>query len=82
MMKTDDSFLPETSFPIHSYGKGELAMCYIHNVAQQTAVNQFNEWIHTAPGLEQRLLETGMRHNTRRYTPAQVQLMVNVFGEP
>lgn len=81
MMQTDeiDSEIP---FPIHSYGKGELAMCYIHNVAQQTAVNQFNKWIRTAPGLEQRLLDTGMRTTSRRYTPAQVRLLVNVFGEP
>ena len=64
-MKSDVSTL-ETSFPIRSYGKGELAMCYIPNVTQQTAVNQFNEWVHTC----------------RRYTPAQVRLMVNVFGEP
>lgn len=80
-MKTDDSSL-ETLFLVRSYGKGELAMLYIPNVTQQTAVNQFNEWIHTAPGLEQRLLNTGMNRTCRRYTPAQVQLMVNVFGEP
>lgn len=80
-MKTDDSSL-ETLFLVRSYGKGELAMLYIPNVTQQTAVNQFNEWIHTAPGLEQRLLDAGMNRTCRRYTPAQVQLMVNVFGEP
>ena len=80
-MKTDDDSL-ETPFPVRSYGKGELAMLYIPNVAQQTAVNQFNEWVHTAPGLEQRLLDTGMNHACRRYTPAQVRLMVDIFGEP
>ena len=46
------------------------------------AVNQLNEWIRTAPGLEQRLLATGMNPYCRRYTPAQVQLMIDVFGEP
>ena len=30
-MKTDDSIL-EVCFLIRSYGKGELAMCYIHGV--------------------------------------------------
>lgn len=34
------------------------------------------------PGLEQRLLATGMNPAARRYTPAQVRLMVSVFGEP
>ena len=59
MQKTDDSIL-EVCFVIRSYGKGELAMCYIRGVAQQTAVNRFNTWIRKAPGLEQRLQETGL----------------------
>ena len=67
---------------VRSYGKGELASMYIDGVQQQTAVKQFNEWIRTAPGLEQQLQETGMAPTARRYTPAQVQLMINVFGEP
>ena len=80
-MKTDISNL-DTAFPIRSYGKGELALCYIPEVAQQTAVNQFNVWIRTAPGLEQRLLDAGLCPQRRRYTPAQVRLIVAVFGEP
>ena len=79
MMKTDDSIL-EVCFLIRSYGKGELAMCYIHGVTQQAAVNRFNTWIRKAPGLEQRLLEMGMSRTDRNYTPAQVQTIVNVFG--
>ena len=72
----------EKTFQYRSYGKGELAMCYIRGVCQHTAVKQFNEWIRTAPGLEERLLATGMKRGSRHYTPAQVQLIVNVFGEP
>ena len=59
MMKQNDSFA-EPRFPVRSYGKGELAMYYLPGIAQQTAVNRLNEWIRTAPGLEQRLLATGM----------------------
>lgn len=81
-MKKEDEPAIEDCFPIRTYGKGELALCYIHGVCQQTAVNQFNNWIRTAPGLEQRLLNTGMQRTGRHYTPAQVQLIVNVFGEP
>ena len=55
MMKQNDSFA-EPRFPVRSYGKGELAMYYLPGIAQQTAVNRLNEWIRTAPGLEQRLL--------------------------
>ena len=75
MMKENDSFA-EPRFPVRSYGKGELAMYYLPGIAR------LNEWIRTAPGLEQRLLATGMNPYCRRYTPAQVQLMINVFGEP
>ena len=70
MMKTDDSIL-EVCFLIRRYGKGELAMCYIHGVTQQAAVNRFNTWI-----------RKGMSRTGRNYTPAQVQAIVNVFGEP
>ena len=34
MQKTDDSIL-EVCFVIRSYGKGELAMCYIRGVASR-----------------------------------------------
>lgn len=47
-MKQNDSFA-EPRFPVRSYGKGELAMYYLPGIAQQTAVNQLNEWIRTAP---------------------------------
>ena len=65
MMKQNDSFA-EPRFPVRSYGKGELAMYYLPGIAQQTAVNRLNEWIRTAPGLEQRLLATGMNPYCRR----------------
>ncbi|EKU92411.1 DUF4248 domain-containing protein [Bacteroides oleiciplenus] len=81
-MKTEDDPKPDAHFPIRTYGKGELALCYIHGVCQQSAVNQFNKWICTAPGLEQSLLDTGMKCRSKHYTPAQVRLIVNVFGEP
>lgn len=78
-MEKENECTLDTHFPIRTYGKGELAMCYIRGVCQHTAVKQFNEWIRTAPGLEQRLLATGMKRGSRHYTPAQVQLIVNVL---
>ena len=61
----------EKAFQYRSYGKGELAMLYIPNVQQQSAVDRFNEWIEAAPGLKERLLST-----------AQVRLIVEVLQEP
>ena len=59
-MGKPDEDIVEKAFVVRSYGKGELASMYIDGVQQQTAVKQFNEWIRTAPGLEQQLQETGM----------------------
>lgn len=42
----------EKAFQYRSYGKGELAMLYIPNIQQQSAVDRFNEWIEAAPGLK------------------------------
>ena len=67
----------EKTFQYRSYGKGELASLYLPNITQQSAVERFNEWIDAAPGLKERLLATG-----RRYTPAQVRLIVEVLEEP
>ena len=81
-MEKTDGEITERAFVVRSYGKGELASMYIGGVQQQTAVKQFNEWIRAAPGLEQRLRETGMAPSARRYTPAQVRLIVGVLGTP
>lgn len=72
----------EKTFQYRSYGKGELAMLYIPNVQQQSAVDRFNEWIDAAPGLKERLIATGMNPRSRHYTPAQVHLIVEVLQEP
>lgn len=72
----------EKSFQYRSYGKGELAMLYLPDILQQSAVDRFNEWIEAAPGLKERLLSTGMKPRSRRYTPAQVRLIVEVLQVP
>ena len=79
-MGKPDEDIVEKAFVVRSYGKGELGSMYIDGVQQQTAVKQFNEWIRTAPGLEQQ--ETGMAPTARRYTPAQVRLIIGVLGTP
>ena len=35
----------EKTFQYRSYGKGELAMLYLPDIQQQSAVDQFNKWI-------------------------------------
>ena len=72
----------EKTFQYRSYGKGELAMLYPPDIQQQSAVDQFNKWIEAAPGLKERLIATGMNPRSRRYTPAQVRLIIEVLQEP
>lgn len=85
-MKTKNKILPEQeeekTFQYRTYGKGELALLYLPNILQQSAVDRFNEWIEAAPGLKERLLATGMNPCSRYYTPAQVRLIVEVLQEP
>ena len=55
-MKTDaeptDDEKKEKTFEYRSYGKGELAMLYLPDIQQQSAVDRFNKWIAAAPGLK------------------------------
>mgnify|MGYP004440781607 CR=1 FL=1 len=63
-MKTKNKILPEQeeekTFQYRTYGKGELALLYLPNILQQSAVDRFNEWIEAAPGLKERLLASCM----------------------
>ena len=85
-MKTKTRFSPnkkkKKTFQYRTYGKGELALLYLPNILQQSAVDRFNEWIEAAPGLKERLLATGMNPRARYYTPAQVRLIIEVLQEP
>ena len=85
-MKAEKSSFDELNddkrFEYRSYGKGELAMMYFPHIQQQSAVDQFNKWLKAAPGLMERLFATGMSPCSRRYTPAQVRLIVEVLQEP
>ena len=76
-MKTKNKILPEQeeekTFQYRTYGKGELALLYLPNILQQSAVDRFNEWIEAAPGMNPR---------ARYYTPAQVRLIIEVLQEP
>lgn len=72
----------DKKFQYRTYGKGELAMLYITNVLQQSAVDEFNEWIAAYPGLPEQLAASGFKNRNKRYTPAQVHFLANAFGEP
>ena len=78
-MKTKNKILPEQeeekTFQYRTYGKGELALLYLPNILQQSAVDRFNEWIEAAPGLKERhestqqILHSRTSKAHRRSTP-------------
>ena len=84
-MKTKNKILPEQeeekTFQYRTYGKGELALLYLPNILQQSAVDRSNEWIEAAPGLKERLLANGMNPRTRYYTPAKERLIIEMLKE-
>ncbi len=84
MMKT---FEPTTGtleepFRPRSYGKAELAQMYLPSIAPGSARRAFNEWIDFHPQLRQLLSDSGLAPRSKRYTPAQVRLIVSALGEP
>ena len=86
-MKTKTRFSPnkkkKKTFQYRTYGKGELALLYLPNILQQSAVDRFNEWIEAAPGLKRTAPgHISMNPRSRYYTPAQVRLIVEVLQEP
>lgn len=82
-MKTgDDEKKVDKQFEYRSYGKGELALLYSPFVLQKTAVTKLNEWVARVPGLADKLAATGLAPCAKRYTPAQVRLVVEALGEP
>lgn len=81
-MKNNPIMELEETFPIRCYGRGELALLYLPHLQQRSALKSFNEWIARAPGLLASLEKAGYDHSSRRYTPAQVRLIVDALGEP
>lgn len=72
----------EENFKIRNYGKSELASLYIPDIAPYSAADVLRKWIAKAPGLAEALAASGLKPKDKRYTPAQVQMIVSVIGEP
>ena len=78
-MKTTDI---QDSFPIHAYGRTELALLYNPYLTPRGAYRRLMRWIDYSPGLRERLEKLSTQRNNRMWTPAQVALIVEALGEP
>ena len=72
----------DSRFICRSYGKSELASLYLPDILPTSATKEFNQWIAAFPGLTASLTATGLARKSKRYTPAQVQLIISALGEP
>lgn len=72
----------DQNFQIRSYGKSELASIYLPGITPDSACKTLRRWIDKYPGLSENLIATGLSATDRRYTPAQVRLIVEALGEP
>ena len=70
------------NFKIRTYGRTELAMLYSPDINPESAYIKLNRWIDRYPGLRRKLKKLGHSQNSRQFTPAQVQLIVDALGEP
>jgi len=70
-------------FKIRTYGRTELARLYDPYITPEGAWKKLREWIAHHPTLPERLQQLGYDANKQRiFTPAQVQAIVEVIGEP
>lgn len=72
----------EKKFRAKSYGKSELAALYMPDISPKSAAEELRRWIRKFPGLEDALAAAGLGARDKRYTPAQVRLIVEAIGEP
>lgn len=79
-MKHHDTI--ETGFPIRSYGKSELALCYMPHLRPETAARTLRRWIHMCPHLQECLTQTGYTPTQKLLTPLQVKYIVEHLGVP
>lgn len=70
------------NFEIRSYGRTELAQCYLPDLNSQVAYRKLQCWIDCYPHLREELNAMGVNPKSRTYLPAQVRLIVKAIGEP
>lgn len=80
-MKREEEY-DEKKFKVRSYGKSELAALYLPDISPKSAADTMKKWIEKAPGLTESLAATGVKPMDKKYTPAQVRLIVEALGEP
>lgn len=69
-------------FTIRTYGFQELALKYFQNSTPSSASTQFKKWINRNKSLLCDLENSGYANGQKIFTPRQVSLIIDHFGEP
>jgi hypothetical protein len=72
----------DEQFKIKSYAYCELALLYFPNSTKKSASTQLGRWVRQNEKLKTRLLELGYKPRRKILTPSQVNLIVELLGEP
>ena len=73
----------ETTFRIRPYSKRELARLYFPETANiDSAVSNLRLWILRNSEVMEKLHAAGYRIHSKIFTPRQVRILVETFGEP
>lgn len=73
----------ETTFRIRPYSKRELARLYFPETANiDSAVSNLRLWMRRNSEMMEQLYAAGYRTHSKSFTPKQVRILVETFGEP
>ena len=67
---------------VAGYGKREVAMAYFPHATDTTARRNLARWIKGDPELSKRLTEAGYNPHKHSFTPTQLRILYDIWGEP
>lgn len=72
----------ESAFVVRTYLKSELAHLYNPQLTLKNATQVLRRWINHNTELHQALIRSGYWEYNRSFTPRQVQIIIDLLGEP
>lgn len=74
--------MQDDKFIVRAYGFGELAQLYFPNITKKSASTQLRRWIESDKFLRKELTQAGYKFCQRLLTPRQVEIILQMIGEP
>lgn len=74
--------MEDKKFKIRSYGWTELALCYNPGLQPASAARLLRRWVQKSKELQSRLKAAGYLKGQRILTPRQVEIIIDIIGDP